>query len=82
MENGRPKIFNIQLSKLDSKIINEKLEDVFNKLASAAKINIAVDFLLRNIETGEYQFLYAHENNTLFKKSHFLSSKADLRTIK
>ena len=72
MENGRPKVFNFQLSKLDSKIINEKLEDVFNKLASAAKINIAVDFLLRNIETGEYRFLYAHENKILFEKFHFL----------
>ena len=58
------------MSKLDTKIINEKLEEVFNKLDSAAKINTALGFVLRNIETGEYQFFYAHENNTLFEKSH------------
>ena len=32
------------MSKLDTKIINEKLEEVFNKLDSAAKINIALGF--------------------------------------
>ena len=37
MENGRHKVFNFQMSKLDTKIINEKLEEVFNKLDSAAK---------------------------------------------
>ena len=57
------------MSKLDTKIINEKLEEVFNKLDSAAKIKIALGFVLRNIETGEYRYFYAHENNTLFEKS-------------
>ena len=40
MENGRHKVFNFQISKLDTKIINEKLEEVFNKRDSAAKIKI------------------------------------------
>ena len=43
------------MSKLDTKIINEKLEDVFNKLDFAAKINTAFGFVLRNVETGEYR---------------------------
>ena len=81
MENGRHKVFNFQMSKLGTKTINEKLEEVFNKLDSAAKINIALGFVLRNIETGEYQYFYAHENNTLFEKSHLLCTKADLITI-
>ena len=55
MENRRHKAFNFQMSKLDTKIINEKLEEVFNKLDSAAKINIAPGFVLRNTETGEYR---------------------------
>ena len=69
------------MSKLDTKQINEKLEEVFNKLDSAAKINIALGFLLQNIETGEYRYFYTHENNTLFEKSHLLCTKADLITI-
>ena len=40
---------------IDTKIINEKLEEVFNKLDSAAKIDVALGFFLRNIETGEYR---------------------------
>ena len=81
MENGRHKVFNFQMSKLDTKIINEKLKEVFNKLDSAAKINIALRFFLRNVETGEYRYYYAHENNTLIEKSHLLCTKADLITI-
>ena len=71
MENGRHKLFNFQMSELITKIINEKLEEVFNKLDSAAKINIALGFVLRNNETGEYQYFYAHENNNLFEKKPF-----------
>ena len=67
MENGTHKVVNFQLCKLGTKIINEKLEDVFNKLDSAAKINIALGFVLRNIETGEYRYFYAHENNPFLK---------------
>ena len=81
MENGRHKIFNFQLSKLYTKIINEKIEEVFNKLDSAAKINIAQGFVLRNIDTGEYRCFYAHESNTFFEKTHLLCTKADLITI-
>ena len=81
IENGRHKVFNLQMSKLDTKIINEKFEKVFKKLVSAAKINIAVGFVLRNIETGEYQSFYAHEKNTLFENSHLLFTKADLITV-
>ena len=81
MENGRLQVFNFQMSKLDTKIINEKLEEVFNKLDSAAKINIALGFVLRNVKTGENRYYYAHKNNTLFKKLHLLGTKADLITI-
>ena len=81
MENGRHKVPNFQMSKLDSKSINEKLEEVFNKMDSAAKINIALGFVLPKVDTGEYRYYYAHENNILFEKSHLLYTKADLITI-
>ena len=61
VENGRHKVFNFQMSKLDIKNINEELEEVFNKLDSAAKNNIALGFVLRNVKTGEYWYYYAHE---------------------
>ena len=69
------------MSKLDAKITNEVLKEVFNKLDSATKVNISLGFVLRNIEIGEYRYFYVDENNTLFKKSHLLCTKADLITI-
>ena len=82
MENGSHKVFNFQMSKLDTKIINEKLEEVFNKLDSAAKINIALGFVLRNVETGENIGIIMHTKTVLFfEKLHLLCTKADLISI-
>ena len=41
MENGRHKVLIFQLSKLDPNLVNEKLDQVFEKLGWAAKMNIA-----------------------------------------
>ena len=81
MENGRHNVYNFRLAELDSQIINAKLEKVFESLKCAAKINIALGFVLRNQENGQYRYFYAHENNTLFEKSHLLCTRGDLTTI-
>ena len=81
MENERHNVFNFQLSKLDSHLVNEKLDQVFEKLDCAENVKIALGFVLCNIESGEYRYFYAHENNTLFDKSMLLYTKADLTTI-
>ena len=75
IKKGRLKVFNFQMSKLDTKIIDEKVEEVFNRLDSAAKVNIALGFVLLNVKTGEDWYYYAHENNTLFEKSHICVRK-------
>ena len=49
MEN---KVFNFQMSKLATKVINEKLEETFNKLNSAKlKILISLSNVLKNVRT-------------------------------
>ena len=70
------------MSKLDTKIINEKLEEFFNKLDSAAKINIALGFVHRIIETGNYRYFYAQKKQYFVEKCHLLCTKADLITIR
>ena len=80
MENVRQKVLTFQMSKLDTKIINQKHTEVFNKLDSAAKINIALGFVLQKIVTSKCRYVYAHENNTLFEfdvknKKHQSSKK-------
>ena len=82
VENGRHKVFNFQMSKIDTKIINEKLEEVFNKPDSAAKVNLILGFVLRNFETVKKRHFYAHDNNSLHEKFHLLCIKADSITIK
>ena len=81
MENGRHRVFNFKLSKLDPSEINEKLKQVFEKLICAAKVNLYLGFILRNVDTDEYRYFYAHENNTFFEKSHLICSKGDLVSL-
>ena len=80
MENERHKLYNFLMSKLDTKVINDKLEEVFKKRVSAAKIDFALCFVLHDVETGEYRFYYELENKTLFEKSISLCLKSDLIT--
>ena len=81
MENGRHRVFNFKLSKLDPNEINDNLKESFEKLNCAAKVNKALGFILRNVETDEYRYFYAHKNNTFFEKSHLLCSKGDLVSL-
>ena len=81
MENGRHRVFNFKLSKLDHSEINEKLREVFEKLNCAAKINLFLGFILQNVDTDEYRYFYAHEKNNFFERSHLLCSKEDLVSL-
>ena len=55
MENGRHRVFNFKLYKLDPNEINDKLKEVFEKLNCSAKVNLALGFILSNVETDEYR---------------------------
>ena len=55
---------------------------MFEKLNCAAKIDLSLGFILRNVDTDEYRYFYAHENNTFFEKSHFLCTKGDFVSLK
>ena len=70
MENGKHKVFNFQMSKLDNKIIKEKLEEVFNKLDSAGKINIALD-LFSVLSKRENICIIMHTKRKLCSKKAF-----------
>ena len=74
-------VFNFKLSKLYPSEINEKLKQVFGNLNCAAKINLAPGFILRNVDTDEYRYFYAHENNNFFESSYLFCSKGDLVSL-
>ena len=52
MENGRHKVFNFAMSSFDMSLLNNKLDYVFKELTCAAKVNLALGFVLKNIEDG------------------------------
>ena len=81
-EHGRQEVFNFSLSDLDTKEVNKKLDEVFANLNCAAKINLALGFLLQNIETNDYRYYYPHENNLLLDRAFLLSNKNDFLNIK
>ena len=53
MENQNHNVLNFSFSKLDHNPVNEKLDQYFEKLDCAAKVNIPLGFVLREMETGK-----------------------------
>ena len=80
-EHGRQKVFNFSLSDMDNKKINEKIDGVFTNFNCAAKVNLALGFILRNVETNDYRYYYPHENNLLLDRAFLLSNRNDLLNI-
>ena len=69
LERARHKVLNYAVETFNETIVKEKLDHFFNKLECAAKVNLAFDFILKNIEDGGFRCFYAHENNTLLHRS-------------
>ena len=61
LERARHKVFNYAVETLNETIVNEKLDHFLNNLKSAAKVNLAFGFILKNIEDGRFRYIYAHE---------------------
>ena len=56
LENARHKVFIYTVETLNETIVNEKLDQFFNNLKSAAKVNLAFAFFLKNIEDGGFRY--------------------------
>ena len=82
LERARHKKFNYAVETLNETVVNEKLDQVFNNLKCAAKVNLAFGFILKKIEDGGFRYFYAHENNTLLDRSKFVCTHDDLAKLK
>ena len=60
MENGRDRVLNFVMSSFDMSMLNDKLDYVVNELKCAAKVNLAFEFVLKNVEDGSSRYFYAH----------------------
>ena len=81
-ERSRDKVFNYAVKTLNETTVNEKLDLFFNNLKSAAKVNLAFGFILKNIDDGSLRYFYAHENNTLLDRSKLVCTHDDLAKLK
>ena len=63
-------------------IVEEKLDNFFNILNSAAKVNLPFGFILKIIEDGGFRYFYALENNTLLDPTKLVWTRDDLSKLK
>ena len=82
IQKGRHSVFNFAVNNLTAQVIEEKLNRVLNKLKCVAKLDLALGFILKNIEDGKFRYFYAHENNTLLDQSKIVSNKDDMAKLK
>ena len=82
IQKGRDSVFNFAVNNLTAQVIEEKLDRVLDKLKCVAKLNLALGFILKNIEDGKFRYFYAHEKNTLLEQSKLVSNKDDMAKLK
>ena len=82
IQKGRHSVFNFAVNNLTAQVIEEKLDRVLDKLKCVEKLNLALGFLLKNIEDGKFRYFYAHQNNTLLEQSKLESNKDDMAKLK
>ena len=72
IQKGRHSVFNFAVNNLTAQVIEQNLDRVLDKLKCVAKLNLALGFILKNIEDGKFRYFYGHENNTLLFRSQNL----------
>ena len=82
LEKGRHRVFNFAMSTSDNSLVNEKLDLVFKGLKCSAKVNLALRFVLKNVEDGSCRYFSAHENNTLMERSKLVCTPDDITNLK
>ena len=75
---GRQHVFIFASTNVTRKFLREKNQQVFESLHCAAKVTLALMFVLRNVEDGSYAYFYAHENSLLLERSLLIANKEDM----
>ena len=82
LEKGRQSVFNFVVNNITALVFEEQLDRVLDKQKCAAKLVLALGFILKNIEDGKFGYFYAHENNNLLEQSKLVSNKDDMAKSK
>ena len=57
LERVKHKVFNYAVETHNETFVNEKLDDFFNNLKYAAKVNLTFCFIFKNIEDGGFRYV-------------------------
>ena len=82
IQKWRHSVLIFVVNNLTAQVIEEKLDSVLDKLKCVAKPNLALSFILKNIQDGKFRYFHAHENNTLLEQSKLGSNKDDMAKLK
>ena len=82
IQKGRHSVFNFAVNNSTAQVIEENLDRVLDKVKCVAKLNLALGFILKNVEDGKFRYFYAHDNNTLLEQSKLVSNKDDMAKSK
>ena len=83
LELSRKKVHNFKIMEINHETVIEKLDCVYNKLPSSAKINISFGLVLQSVRNpAEFRYYYAADNNPVFLNPVVLSDVSDLNFIK
>ena len=77
LERVRHKVFNYAVE-----TINETIDHFFKNLKCAAKVKLALGFIVKNTEDGGFGYFSAHENKTLLDRSKLVCTNDDLAKLK
>ena len=81
-KNWRYRVFNFVMEVLDAQPLSQKIYTVIKKLKCAAKLKIAIRFLIKNVGKRTCRYYYSQKNNTLMKRSKVVATKKDVVKIK
>ena len=60
IQKGRHSVFSLAVNNITAQVSEEKLNRVLDNLKCVAKLNLAIGFVLKNIEDGKFRYFYAH----------------------
>ena len=82
IQKGRHIVFKFVVNNFAAQVFEEKVTRVLDKIKCAAKLNLALGFILKNIEDGKFRYFNAHEKNTVLEQSKIASNKEDTAKLK
>ena len=82
LEKWKYRVFSFTMSTFENSLINQKLDLVFKRHKSAAKVNFAFGFVVENSEDGSCRCFYAHKNNTVMERLKLVCTPDDITNLK